>query len=83
MSSTWHLIGNIAKLRAALVDMMWIAVADEAEACKPSGEVFCSARDPAPLCRVWRALGYGKHWPGYVKAEDRLPTRDHGRRGIR
>jgi len=77
----YTLIGKVAKLRLVVVDYLWTACADMAPPC--DHESACSREDPDPLCRAWRALGYGKHWPGWAKAEDRLPTRDHGRRGIR
>lgn len=53
------------RIRAALVRLLWNAVADEATC-------VCEGGDPGPECEAWRAL-YGRmHWPGPKAAEKRL-----------
>ena len=52
-------------IRAALVRLLWNAVADRSSCC-------CEGDDVGPECFAWRALYGVKHWPGPDRAEKRL-----------
>ena len=54
--------------RAALVRLLWRSVHD-GESCLSGG---CTESDLLDVCEAWRALGFGKHWPGHRRAVARL-----------
>jgi hypothetical protein len=59
-------------LREAVVALLWNSVAD-GEGAHAAAD--CPGADLCPLCLAWRALGYGRRWPGAKRAEKKLPTR--------
>lgn len=71
MSDETPAVVTVQALRAALINLTWLLVADEA-ACS------CEDDDPCPGCEAFNALGLGD-WPGPRRAGKMLLEAYHER----